>query len=34
LRVNYAVLYLGDEPQQISGVDVLPWQQGLKAMGL
>ena len=29
-----AVLYLGNEARRIDGVDVLPWQAGLKAMGL
>jgi predicted AAA+ superfamily ATPase len=28
------VLTLGDEPRRVDGVDVLPWQLGLKAMGL
>ena len=28
------VLYLGEEPRRIAGVDVMPWQQALKAMGL
>ena len=28
------VLYLGDERRRVEGVDVLPWQQGLRAMGL
>ena len=27
------VFYLGNEPKRIAGVDILPWQQGLKAMG-
>ncbi len=28
------VLHLGAEPRRIDGIDVLPWQQGLLAMGL
>jgi uncharacterized protein len=28
------VLYLGDGPRRVEGVDVLPWQEGLKSMGL
>ena len=28
------VLYLGDHPRRIAGIDVMPWQQALKAMGL
>ena len=27
------VWYLGSEPKRINGIDVLPWQQGLKALG-
>ncbi|HVV53036.1 MAG TPA: DUF4143 domain-containing protein [Polyangia bacterium] len=29
-----AVLYLGDIARRVDGVDVLPWQDGLKSMGL
>ena len=28
------LLYLGDERRRVEGVDVLPWQEGLQAMGL
>lgn len=28
------VLYLGDERRQIDGLEVMPWQEGLKRMGL
>ncbi len=28
------VLYLGNEERHIDGVDILPWQKGLQAMGL
>jgi predicted AAA+ superfamily ATPase len=28
------VLYLGDAPRRVEGIDVLPWQEGLRAMGL
>jgi hypothetical protein len=28
------VLYLGDERRRIESVDVLPWQEGLREMGL
>ncbi len=28
------ILYLGDNPRRVDGVDVLPWQEGLKSMGL
>ena len=33
-RHQALVLYMGDEARQIDGIDVLPWQQGLKTMGL
>ncbi|HYD49334.1 MAG TPA: ATP-binding protein [Terriglobales bacterium] len=33
-RHHPMVLYLGSEPRGIDGIDVLPWQEGLKAMGL
>ena len=33
-RHHPLVLYLGEDPRAIDGVDVLPWQQGLRAMGL
>ena len=28
------VLYMGGEPRRIAGIDVMPWQPALKAMGL
>lgn len=28
------LLYLGNEPRRIDGVEVLPWQEGLRAMAL
>jgi predicted AAA+ superfamily ATPase len=28
------VLYLGDQRRRIEGVDILPWQDGLRTMGL
>jgi hypothetical protein len=28
------VLYLGDVPRRVEGIDVLPWQEGLREMGL
>jgi len=31
--VRSMVWYLGREPKRIGGVDVLPWQQGLAALG-
>lgn len=33
-RHQALVLYMGDDARQIDGIDVLPWQQGLKTMGL
>ena len=33
-RFRSVVLFLGDQPRRIGSTDVLPWQQGLKAMGL
>lgn len=32
-RVRSMVWYLGREPKRIHGVEILPWQQGLEAMG-
>jgi hypothetical protein len=28
------VLYLGDVRRRVEGIDVLPWQEGLREMGL
>jgi len=33
-RHSPAVLYLGDVRRRIEGIDVMPWQQGLRALGL
>lgn len=33
-RYRAAVLYLGDVRRRVAGVDVMPWQDGLRAMGL
>jgi predicted AAA+ superfamily ATPase len=33
-RHHPLVLYLGDDPRLVEGIDVLPWQQGLRTMGL
>ncbi len=33
-RHQALVLYMGDDARQIDGIDVLPWQQGLKTIGL
>jgi hypothetical protein len=32
-RVRAMVWYLGREPKRLNGVEILPWQQGLEAMG-
>jgi predicted AAA+ superfamily ATPase len=32
-RVRAMVWYLGREPKRLNGVEVLPWQRGLEAMG-
>ncbi|MCX6363592.1 MAG: AAA family ATPase [Actinobacteria bacterium] len=32
-RVRAMVWYLGREPKRLGGVEILPWQQGLEAMG-
>jgi hypothetical protein len=33
-RHRAMVLYLGDEARKVDGADVLPWQAGLREMGL
>jgi predicted AAA+ superfamily ATPase len=29
-----AVWYLGESERQVDGIDIIPWQQGLREMGL
>ena len=33
-RHHPLVLYLGEDPRRLDGIDVLPWQHGLRTMGL